>query len=176
MARIPFKQEDSAPAEMVAAIRARRGGRLLNIDRMLLHSQPFVSGWNGFLRAVRNEVALPYRLRELAMCAVSAQINCRYELHHHHAEWLKAGGSEQQFTALGDLHAAINNSALFDTAERAVLRLAVEMTRDSSASAAAVAAARAVLPDEAQLVELVGVIASYNMVGRFINTLDIELE
>lgn len=50
------------------------------------------------------------------------------------------------------------------------------MTRDSSASAAAVAAVRVALADDAQLVELVGVIAAYNMVSRFINTLDIEPE
>jgi hypothetical protein len=34
------------PADLVAAIRARRGGSLLNLDRMILHSPPFARGFD----------------------------------------------------------------------------------------------------------------------------------
>ncbi len=64
MSRIPYKPSDLAePTELVAAIRARRGGQLLNLDRMLLHSPSLASGWNGFLKAVRGELSLDARLR-----------------------------------------------------------------------------------------------------------------
>lgn len=64
MARIAYQPADlNEPAELVAAIRARRGGRLLNLDRMLLHSPPLAAGWNAHLRAVRSELALEPRLR-----------------------------------------------------------------------------------------------------------------
>lgn len=176
MPRIPLLPPDTGPEELVAPIRARRGGTLLAIDRMLLHSPPFVTGWGGFLRAVRTELALPYPLRELAICAVAALTGCAYELQQHRPEFLRAGGSAAQFDALADVVRASNDDALFDSAERAVLRLALEMTQSPAASEAAVAAARAALPDAQQAVELVGVIAAYNMVARFINTLDIQPE
>jgi alkylhydroperoxidase family enzyme len=163
MPRIPYKPLDNAgPEEVAAPIRARRGGTLLHIDCMLLHSLPFAAGWGGFLRAVRTELALPFKLRELAMCAVSALLGTAYELHHHRPEFLKAGGSA--------------DSPLFDAAERAVLRLAVEMTREGRASDATFAAVSKALPDDTQVVELVGVIAAYNMVGRFLNALDVQPE
>src|SRR5690606_15711496 len=47
MPRIPYQPEDLAePAEVVDAIRRRRGGKLLELDRMLLHSAPLAAGWN----------------------------------------------------------------------------------------------------------------------------------
>ena len=68
MPAIPYQPQDiDEPSELVAAIRARRGGALLNLDRMLLHSPPFARGWNDFLGAVRNELSLTPKLRELAI-------------------------------------------------------------------------------------------------------------
>ena len=47
MPRLPYKPHDDAgPEEVVAPIRARRGGTLLNLDRQLLHSPPLALGWN----------------------------------------------------------------------------------------------------------------------------------
>lgn len=177
MPRIPYKPHDNAgPEEVVAPIRARRGGTLLNIDRMLLHSLPFAAGWGAFLGPVRRELNLPFKLRELAMCAVCSLTGTAYELHHHRPEFLKAGGSETQFAALADMDSAAGNNDLFDAAERAVLRLAIAMTRYAHADDATFAAVSAALPDHTQVVELVGVIAAYNMVGRFINALAVHPE
>ena len=43
------------PADLVDAIRARRGGALINLDRALLWSEPLARGWNVYLKAVRSE-------------------------------------------------------------------------------------------------------------------------
>jgi len=64
---------------LVDAIRARRGGRLLNLDLMLLHSPPFASGWNTFLREVRQHLALDPVLRELAICHIALLNAAEYE-------------------------------------------------------------------------------------------------
>lgn len=178
MPRIPYKPHDNAgPEEVVAPIRARRGGRLLNIDRMLLHSLPYAAGWGTFLRAVRTELALPYKLRELAMVSVASLTGTRYEMHHHTPEFLKAGGTQAQLDLLlRDVTQAAGDAAMFDASERAVLRLALQMTRNVQVSDETFAATRAALPDERQMVELVGVIAAYNMVARFIVALDIQPE
>ncbi len=176
MPRIPYQPTDLAePAELVAAIRARRGGRLINLDRMLLHSPPLASGWNAFLKAVRTELTLDARLRELAICAVAALNGAEYEFEHHAPEFLRAGGTDAQVKALREPERALQETALFDSASRAVLGLTIESTRRVAVSDADFAAARAAL-GERGVVELVGVIAAYNMVSRFLVALGITAE
>ena len=46
MTRLPQLTDDQVgPPELVAAIRQRRGGHLLELDRLLLHSPAFATGW-----------------------------------------------------------------------------------------------------------------------------------
>jgi len=176
MTRIAYQPEDLAePAALVDAIRARRGGRLLHLDRMLLHSPPLAAGWNGYLKAVRTELALDPRLRELAMCAVASLNGAHYEFHHHAPEFRRAGGSAQQADALRRPGQALHTSGLFDDIALAVLRLTIEMTRQVDVSDDTFAAVHAALGDR-ETVELVGVIATYNMVSRFLVALGIEPE
>jgi alkylhydroperoxidase family enzyme len=177
MPAIPYLPRDTdEPRELVAAIRARRGGTLLNLDRMLLHSPPLASGWNGFLRAVRTELSVPTKLSELAICAVARINRADYEFGHHAPEFLCAGGTSAQLDALGRLGAAGIDAAQFDAAEQAVLELTVEMTRDVEVGAGTMAAVRAALGNERQVVEIVGVVATYNMVSRFLVALGVGPE
>lgn len=177
MARIPYVAADLAePREIVDAIRERRGGELLNLDRMLLHSPPFAKGWNAFLGEVRNHLALPARLRELAMCVVAVLNGADYEFHHHAPEFIKAGGTQAQVSALADAQRAMRNDSLFDAAERATIRLCIDMSYEVQISDSSFQAARLALPDQRQLVELIGVIATYNMVSRFLVALGISPE
>jgi alkylhydroperoxidase family enzyme len=177
MSAIPFVSADlSEPAAIVGAIRARRGGRLLNLDRMLLHSPSFARGWNSLLGATRSELALPARLRELCICAVGILNGAEYEVQQHSAPFLDAGGTARQLQALRAIEAAIGDGALFGAIERAALRLCLIMTRELRVPPALVAELRQGLGSDTQLVELVGVIATYNMVARFLIALDVDLE
>jgi alkylhydroperoxidase family enzyme len=174
--RIPYRPADlNEPADLVAAIRARRGGRLLNLDRMLPHSPPLAAGWNAYLGAVRTALALDPKLRELSICAVAALNGADYEFHHHAPEFVKAGGSAEKVQALRDPDAARADPALLDATERAVLALTVEMTRNVAVADATFAAVRRALGDRCT-VELVATIATYNMVSRFLVALGIEPE
>jgi alkylhydroperoxidase family enzyme len=176
MPRIPYQPTDLAePADLVSAIRARRGGRLLNLDRMLLHSPPFAAGWNAHLRSVRNELALDPKLRELAMCVVAILNGADYEFHHHAPEFVKAGGNADQVEAMRTPDASLADTTLFDATERAALALTIEMTRKVKVADATFDAAHRLLGDR-QTVELVGTIATYNMVSRFLVALDVEPE
>ena len=56
----------------------------------------------------------------------------------------------------------------FDPTQRAVLRLALEMTRDVEVADATFSAAQRALGDDRHLFELIGVIAAYNMVSRIL--------
>jgi alkylhydroperoxidase family enzyme len=177
MPRIPYLPSDcTEPADLVAAIRARRGGTLLNLDRMLLHSPPFARGWNSLLAEVRTRLTLPPVLRELAICAVALATGAEYEFHIHAKEFIREGGSAPQLEALGGDLAATVTSPLFSAAEQAVLRFTLESTSMVTVSEATFALLREVLADERQVVELAGLVATYNMVARFLVALDIGPE
>jgi alkylhydroperoxidase family enzyme len=177
MTRIAYKPNDiAAPRKLVESIRVRRGGHLLNLDRMLLHSPPLARGWNVYLRAVRTEFAVLPKLRELAICTVAALNGADYEFIHHAPEFLQAGGSDAQLAALRQLPDIVEDPELFDATERAVIHLTIEMTRTVRVSDETFALARAALASDQTMVEMIGVIAAYNMVSRFLVALEIETE
>lgn len=176
MPRIPYLPADVAePAELVKAIRARRGGSLLNLDRMLLHSPPLARGFGAFIGAVRTELSLNAKLRELAICAVALLNGAEYNLHHHVTPLLRAGGTDAQLAALRHGQGTDDGTGAFDETERVVLALTLEMTRKVSVRDSTFAAALTLL-GERGTVELVGVVAAYNMVSRFVVSLGIERE
>ncbi len=109
------------------------------------------------------------------MCAVASLNGAHYEFHHHAPEFLRAGGTEAQVEALRQPEQALEQAALFDATALAALRLTIEMTRQVAVSDASFAAVHASLGDR-QTVELAGVIATYNMVSRFLVALCIEPE
>ncbi len=177
MPRIPYVPADlQEPKAIVDAVRARRGGRLLNLDRLLLHSPPLAAGWNAYLGAVRTETALSPRLREIAMCVVAVINGAEYEFVHHAPLLVKAGGTQAQVDALRDVAAARRDRERFDDAERAVIALTDEMTRQVRVSDETFEAVRSALRDERLLVEIVAVVAAYNMVSRFLVAFDVQPE
>ena len=174
MPRIPYRDEDDpAIGDLVASIKARRKGKLINLDRMLLNSPPFAKGWNALLGAVRRDLEIAPRIRELAICAVARLNDARYEWYQHAPEFLAAGGSREQLDALNDVDAAVLDSKVFDEAERAALALTLEMTRAVQVSDATLARARKAFGDR-QLTELVGTVATYNMVSRYLVALGVD--
>jgi len=174
---IPYKSEDiQEPAELIAAIRARRGGTLLNLDRMLLHSPPFATGWNNFLGTVRNDLGVPAKLRELVICTVAILNGAEYEFIQHAPEFLKAGGTEDQLRGLQQIDHPDLNRLLFNPQENAIIQLSVEMTRTVRVNETTMNTVKDVLQNEQHLVELIGVISTYNMVSRYLVALGIEPE
>jgi alkylhydroperoxidase family enzyme len=175
---LPYKpdSDQAGPKDLVDAIRARRaGGKLLNLDRMLLNSPSFAKGWNTMFAAIRGQLALPGKLRELVIMAIGTLNHADYEWAQHEREFLAAGGTKDQLAALKNIPAAVKSATLFTEAERATLAVADEMTRAIKVSDATMKRIRKVLPDD-QVVELIGTIAGYNMVSRFVVATGVELE
>ena len=164
-----------APADLVAAVRTRRGGKLLNLDRMLLHSAPIARGWNVFMGSIRRDLKVSPVLRELAICAIARLNGAPYEWLQHAPEFLEVGGTQAKLDALEEIETAHLNNAAFDRAELATLKLTREMSRNIEVSAGTLEEIRFLLPNE-QVVEIVGVIASYNMVSRFLVALGINAD
>lgn len=173
---IPMLPEDlREPAALVAAIRARRGGGLLKLDRMLLHSPPLAEGWNVFLGKVRTELSVPMQLRELVMCVVAVLNGASFEYEHHAPIFIASGGSPAQAEMLGRIGTPAFSLHLFSPLEQGVIRLAEQMTRNLLVD---VDVKQALVDNLGmqQTVELVGVVATYNMVSRFLLALDIHAD
>ena len=173
---VPYQPLDlSEPADLVAAIRERRGGQFINLDRMLLHSAPFARGWNAFLGEVRNNLTLDPRLRELAMCGVAILNRAEYEFIHHAPVFLSAGGTQEQVAAMRSMGSKPMPENLFSKVEEDVIDLTIQMTRSIEVEPALMQRLQSALGNES-LVELVGVIATYNMVSRFLVALQVTPE
>ncbi|HSN19315.1 MAG TPA: carboxymuconolactone decarboxylase family protein [Usitatibacter sp.] len=174
--RIPpwSPQAAARDPKLVEAIAARRGGKLLNLDLALLWSEPLARGWNAFLGAVRRELALDARVREIAICSVARITGAEYEFAHHWPEYVKAGGDDRLRAKLEDPARASRDPA-FDEAERLAMRYAIAMTRDVKVPGDLFAEVRARW-SETEVVELTAAIACYNMVARLLVALEVENE
>ncbi len=167
------------PTELVDAIKARRGGTLINLDKALLWSEPLARGWNTYLRAVRTELPTSRKLRELGICTVALLTGAQYEYHHHAPDFLAAGGSQAQLDALQAFvrqdPRGTPDAAALDELDRLVIRYAAQMTLDVRVSDEVFDALRRHF-DETGIVELTSAIATYNMVARFLVALQITPE
>lgn len=173
---IPYQPLDMAePAELVAAIRKRRGGQLINLDRMLLHSVPIAQGWNHFIGNLRNNLSLDPKLRELAMCGVAVLNGAEYEFFHHAPPFRSAGGTQVQVEALRLIAQDNFPAHLFNTIEQDTVALTFQMTRNIQVDQTLMQRLRDTLGNT-KTVELVSVIAAYNMVSRFLIALDVGPE
>ncbi len=175
MPRLPYTPEDiAAPSEFVSYLRDKRGGKLLDVDRMLLHSPALAAAWDGFFGGIKmSGMLLSARLRELVACSVGSLNGARYQFEQHGAAFLAAGGTAEQLLALEDPIKAVDDAVLFDDIDRAVLRLSTEMTRAIHVADPTFAAVQAALGSEQAVVEVVGVIAGYNLVSRFLVALGV---
>ena len=173
MARLHDTNEDAASvdAELLRAFRARRGGQLLNLDRQLLHSAPLARGWNALMGAIRGQTLLRGDLRELAILRVAVLNRAPYEFAQHAPVALAEGLTQPQIDAV----ASWQDSVLFDALSRDVLAYVDAMTLQVQVPQELFDTLR-VHFDARRIVELTATVASYNMVSRFLEALQIEID
>lgn len=169
MAHLPYADLQALDLRpLIDRIVAERGS-MLHIYQMLLHSPPLAEGWLSMMTQVRQRLHLSGALRELVIVQI-AHLNCApYEADQHVPLALREGLSAEQMAALPNWAEA----GCFDELQQAALALADAMTRDIHVSEALISRVRGLL-GERQTVELVGTIASYNMVSRFLQALHIH--
>jgi alkylhydroperoxidase family enzyme len=167
------------PADLVDAIAQRRGGQLLNLDRVLLWSEPIARGWNVYMKHLRQDLSTSPKLRELAICTVALLTGAHYEYHHHAPEFRKAGGSDAELQALDRAMAqapevSVNEPGL-GLREQLVVQWAAQMTRQIKVDDALFERLRQHF-DTTEIVEITTTIASYNMVARILLTTGVAPE
>lgn len=172
MARLPYPDVDRPElAALVDRITRERGGRMLNLYRMLLHSPPMAEGWLAFFTSVRQKGVLSGRYRELAIMRIAVINGAQYEFKAHVPFALKEGLTQVQLDAL----AADRSPEGLTEADRAVLAYTDAMTRAVRVPEDVFAAVRRHFA-ERELVELTVTIAGYNCVSRFLEAIQVDHE
>jgi alkylhydroperoxidase family enzyme len=171
MARISYPDLDRPEiAPLAARIKAERGGKLLNLYRMLLHSPPVAEGWLAFLTAIRQKSGLAARVRELVIMRIAVLNAAEYEFQAHLPFARAERVSEAQIQAL-----RTGDTAIFDERERAALAYAEAMTRTIRVPDEVFAAVRRTF-DDREIVELTATVGAYNLVSRFLEALQVDHE
>jgi AhpD family alkylhydroperoxidase len=165
--RIPGAAEDGPTAELV---RARRGGELSDLDRLLLHSPPVAEGWNALLGALRSGTTLPGDVRELVVLRIAVLNGAAFEWAAHEPIGRRAGLTDTQLEALRAPDAGLRPG--WSPLQAAALAWTDAATRDVAVPDAVFAAARALLDDRG-LVELAVLAAGYAMVSRVLVAFDV---
>ena len=167
------------PAVLVNTIMARRKGRLLNLDHVLLWSEPVASGWNHFMGDVRTKLSVERKWLELGICTVALLTHAHYEYHHHRPDFLAAGGQPQELDALERAIAANACQGVDEpelgAAERLIVQYAAQMTQNIRVDDAVFTALQQHL-DTTGMVELTMSIAAYNMVARVLIATGVQPE
>jgi alkylhydroperoxidase family enzyme len=177
MARIemlPQHPQDGPAKDLFDQVRRARGAdfELPDLYRVLGAAPPMFKAWLDFAWPLRLHAGTSRKLRELLILRGALMSRTAYEWAHHLPMAEEAGVSAAQIAALPKWRA----SDCFDAQERAVLRLADEVTAGPGASEQAIAALKQSGFDDAQVVELVLTASFYVCVGRFLSSMDVRVE
>ena len=154
---------------LVDRLRSGRGGRLINIYRMLLHSPRLAETWYDHIGAVRWETELDGQVREVAIIRIGLLNHVDYVWQAHVPRLvIPEGLTLEQCEALRDWQP----SDLFDDRLRAVLALTDSMTMDVQVPAEVLDSLKPFF-NERQTVELTVLIGAYNMHTRVLAALGI---
>jgi alkylhydroperoxidase family enzyme len=131
MARVSLIGEADHPelAGTIAKIKGARGGRLINVYRLMLHSPTLADAWFEFNQAVRYGTEIDGQCREIAVIRVAILNNVEYVQRAHGPSYaLKEGLTPEQVAAIADWQ----SSKLFNDKQRALLAYTDAMTREST--------------------------------------------
>jgi len=174
MARVSLIDEKEHPEliDSVAKIKGARGGRLINIYRLMLHSPKLADAWFELNQAVRYGTEIDGQSRELAVIRVAILNKVEYVVQAHGPAYaLKEGLTPAQVNAVADWQ----SSNLFSEKQRALLAYTDAITRDIDVPDAVFAEIRN-HHSERQVVELTMLISAYNMLTRFLQALKVDPE
>lgn len=169
MARLPYADlTHPEVSPLVDQIIAERGS-VLHLYQMLLQSPPVARGWLSHLTGIRHHSSLPGDIREMVIMRIAIINGAPYEAEQHAPIALKEGMTQSQLDDLGKWEA----SGLFSEKERAVLAYTDAMTRTVQVPDDVFDAVKGFF-EPRHVVELTATVATYNMVSRFLEALQIH--
>jgi alkylhydroperoxidase family enzyme len=174
MARVALIDQSTAGkhSDLVNKIKGARGGRLINIYRLMLHSPSLANAWFDLNQAVRYGTEIDGQSREIAVIRVAILNNVDYVLQAHGPVYaLKEGLTTAQVDAIADWRV----SNLFSAKQRSLLAYTDAITREIDVPDAVFDDVRTHFT-ERQTVELTLLISAYNMLTRFLKALKVDPE
>lgn len=174
MARVALIEESEHPelADAISKIKGARGGRLINIYRLMLHSPALANAWFDLNQAVRYGTEIDGQSRELAVIRIAILNDVEYvQRAHGPAYALKEGLTPEQVSALSSWQP----SKLFSDKQRALLAYTDAMTQTIEVPGDVFTEVRRHF-SERQTVELTMLIGAYNMLTRFLKALKVDPE
>ncbi|KAJ7073947.1 beta-ketoadipate enol-lactone hydrolase [Mycena amicta] len=179
---IPGRFPPPGASPIADRIRERRGARgLTPLDGALLHVPPVAEGWNSLLGAIRTKGALPGDVRELMILRVAARNHAAFEWIHHEHVGRSHGLTTPQLWAIRDtvnpprpatLSPLYIAALAFADHSTVSVRVPQEVMSDLQEQLKPLASS-VNLDVEDLLVEAAAVVATYNMVSRFLVSLDV---
>lgn len=172
MTRVPLVPDDSSDP-IVAEVFKRfqdEGRRPIALYRALANAPELLRAYSGLAAALRYQAQTPRALRELAILRTAQLTGSDYEWSHHVPMARSAGVSDAQIAAV----AHWRTSDAFDGRERALLRCAEEIHRCALSDEAVAELKRSY--SDAEVVELVLLVAFYQAVARVLDGLAVEVE
>ncbi|KAJ3841292.1 beta-ketoadipate enol-lactone hydrolase [Lentinula raphanica] len=185
---VPGRYPAAGTSTIADKIRERRGARgLTPLDGTLLHVPPVAEGWNSLLGAVRTKGRLNADVRELMILRVAAINNAAFEWIHHEHVARDAGLTTEQLYLIRDTSSLPpSGNGLLSPLQTAALAFAHHSTSTvkvpPEVTLTLAEALRSSISSEAHdaesltqdlLVESAAIVASYNMVSRFLVSLDV---
>lgn len=173
--RLPYIPDDpqmsnDSDQAIVTAVKERRGGKLIELDKALLHAPPIAGGWNAFLKAVRTQNSLPDSIREVAISRVAALNQAWYEWEAHAPLLQKTGAvSEEAVEKLKDKNSTGEG---LDEKHAAVVAVTDAMTLGVIVPDGKMEKLKSLFSDR-EVVEIVATVSAYNCVSRFLVALDV---
>lgn len=162
--------DDPEVIKAIAKIKGARGGRFNPIYKLLMHNPAIATAFLGQVGAVRWNMTLDGRIRELVVLRVSVLNRVDYVRAEHEAGFaLEEGLTQEHFDAVIDWR----KSAIFNPVQRAALAYTDAITVDIQVTPG--------IQDEVarhfgqrQIVELTALIGTYNMLTRMFEAFDIK--
>jgi uncharacterized peroxidase-related enzyme len=174
MPRIPYAEKGSEAEGATATYTQIEAefGFVPNLLKVLGHSGPATQAMGAVLDNLFHHLSLAPRIREMAYLTVAKYNQCAYCVGHHTFFAKKAGMTDEEISLLGEPELT---SFGFSAGEKAVIRFALETTKNVAASNDALTELQKAFPIN-QVVEIAFVVATANFIQRIGKNFGIELE
>lgn len=166
------KGTEAEGATVVYAQLEKEFGFVPNLLKVLGHSGPATQAIGAILDNLFHHLALDPRIREIAYLTVAKHNQCAYCVGHHSFFGKQVGMTDEEIGLLGEL--GLTN-VQFSDSEKAVIRFALETTKNVAASDDAHTELQKAFPLN-QVVEIAFVVATANFIQRIGKNFGIELE
>lgn len=166
---LPLEQMPAKTRDMITGGKSGLSG--LNINKMMAHAENSVRHFMRFGNSLLTQAELDERLRELVILRVATLCRSHYEWYQHEILARKVGVPEEQIAAVKEGP----DSPEFNELEKVVLRYTEEVTLIVKSSDETFNELAKHL-NQRELVELTLTIGFYNLVARFLENTEVEVE